>query len=892
MYRNKEKLVLLLDVGPSMHGVLDDVETLCSMLVEKKLIYNRNDEVGVVTFGTQGTSNDLKKEVGGYNNIIALQDLKIVDGYLVDILQNLPRGTVNGDFLDAIIVGMDMLIKKYKDLYKGKKRLCLITNAIHPIKDSLEGTKEDQVRTIAARMAEQGIKMESIVVRGRLSQDADKRVMDENDCLLSIFSEKTRTRTVYVDSPTSLLGALKTRRITPVTVYRGFLELSPHMKIKVWVYKKTQEEKFPTLKRYSGRAPKTSKSATHQVKVDYEYKSVAEFNKAVPPEQRVKAYRYGPHVVPISNVELGAVKFKPEKGVKLLCFTDASNILRQYYMKDVYQFIAEPGNKRAILAVSAIARAMKEMNKVAILRCVWRQGQPNVVVGFLTPNISENKKIPDSFYFNALPFVEDIREYQFPSFNSFPALCQPNEQQQQAADELVQRLTLAPSGKEESLLPEFTPNPVLERFYRHLDLRSKQPDAAVPPINETLKRITELDPELFSENKSVIDAFNKLFEIKENPKLKKSVRRVLREKSSGSDDDGNADQIDAEVVNAIEEAQVEKVGDLTPVHDFEVLMSRRDSPDWVVKAIKEMRNLILQLLMKSHEGDNYIKAVECIAALRKGCILEQEPGPYNNLMRYLKQFCMKKENISFLQLLASRKLNLISKSEAEDSDATGEEKDGGEASSELVLYSYWQSSCSWRVRIALNLKGLSYEYRAVNLAKGEQLTPEFEKLNPLHFVPVLVDGDLVVSDSYAILMYLEEKYPQRSLLPADPQQKALNLQVASIVSSSIQPLHMLSILKSLEEKISPQEALQFAQTNIEKGFFALEKLLKDSHGKYATGDEVYMADVFMAPQIAVATERFKIDMSKFPTLSRIYESQKVLPEFLAASPETQPDALH
>ncbi|OMP00596.1 Maleylacetoacetate isomerase [Corchorus olitorius] len=219
-------------------------------------------------------------------------------------------------------------------------------------------------------------------------------------------------------------------------------------------------------------------------------------------------------------------------------------------------------------------------------------------------------------------------------------------------------------------------------------------------------------------------------------------------------------------------------------------------------------------------------------------------------------------------------------------------KDGGEASSELVLYSYWQSSCSWRVRIALNLKGLSYEYKAVNLAKGEQLTPEFEKLNPLHFVPVLVDGDLVVSDSYAILMYLEEKYPQRSLLPADPQQKALNLQVASIISSSIQPLHMLSILKSLEEKISPQEALQFAQTNIEKGFFALEKLLKDFHGKYATADEVYMADVFMAPQIAVATERFKIDMSKFPTLSRIYESQKALPEFLAASPERQPDALH
>ncbi|MBA0717681.1 hypothetical protein Golax_005475, partial [Gossypium laxum] len=77
-------------------------------------------------------------------------------------------------------------------------------------------------------------------------------------------------------------------------------------------------------------------------------------------------------------------------------------------------------------------------------------------------------------------------------------------------------------------------------------------------------------------------------------------------------------------------------------------------------------------------------------------------------------------------------------------------------SPKLALYSYWQSSCSWRVRFALNLKGISYEYKAVNLSKGEQFTPEFEKLNPLHFVPVLVDGDVVVSDSYAILLLVSE----------------------------------------------------------------------------------------------------------------------------------------
>ncbi|XP_057980914.1 glutathione S-transferase 2-like [Malania oleifera] len=226
-----------------------------------------------------------------------------------------------------------------------------------------------------------------------------------------------------------------------------------------------------------------------------------------------------------------------------------------------------------------------------------------------------------------------------------------------------------------------------------------------------------------------------------------------------------------------------------------------------------------------------------------------------------------------------------------DSNTLRKAIDSSASPSKLVLYSFWQSSCAWRVRFALSLKGLPYEYRAVNLAKGEQFTPEFGQLNPLHFVPVLVDGDLVVSDSYAILMYLEEKYPQKALLPVDPQLRALNLQAASIISSSIQPLHMISVLKFIEEKLGSEEGLSWARYNIEKGFNALEKLLKDFASRYATGEDVFMSDVFLAPQIAVATERFKIDMAKFPILSRINGSYMALPEFQASSPERQPDAI-
>lgn len=128
---------------------------------------------------------------------------------------------------------MDMLIKKFGETNKGKKRICLITNAQCSIKDPYEGSKEEQVTTIAKQMTAHGMRMESIIVRGKLSQDENKEIMDENDRLLNIFSKETSTRLLYVEDPISLFGALKTRNVTPVTIFRGDLELSPKLRIKV-----------------------------------------------------------------------------------------------------------------------------------------------------------------------------------------------------------------------------------------------------------------------------------------------------------------------------------------------------------------------------------------------------------------------------------------------------------------------------------------------------------------------------------------------------------------------------------------------------------------------------------------------------------------------------------
>lgn len=214
---------------------------------------------------------------------------------------------------------------------------------------------------------------------------------------------------------------------------------------------------------------------------------------------------------------------------------------------------------------------------------------------------------------------------------------------------------------------------------------------------------------------------------------------------------------------------------------------------------------------------------------------------------------------------------------------------GGGESKKLQLYSSWGSSCSFRVRIALNLKGLEYEYKAVNLLKDENRSPEFLKLNPLGCVPVLVDGDVVVADSLAILTYLEEKFPQHPLLPRDLQKKVINHQAANIVCSSIQPYQNLPILKMIKEKLGPEEVIPWVLQHIKKGFAALENLLKDYSGKYATGDEIFLADLCLAPQIDGAIRRFNIDMNEFPLLSRIFEAYLKLPAVQDAMPGRQPD---
>ena len=206
-------------------------------------------------------------------------------------------------------------------------------------------------------------------------------------------------------------------------------------------------------------------------------------------------------------------------------------------------------------------------------------------------------------------------------------------------------------------------------------------------------------------------------------------------------------------------------------------------------------------------------------------------------------------------------------------------------------------SCSWRVRIALALKNVEYSYVAIHLVKdgGHQHKESYQQINPSREVPTLSIDGLNLAQSVAIMEYLEESRPEgHALLPADAAGRATVRRLCEMISSNIQPVQNLRVLLKLMSYYDTQDAktqkkIEWGRYWIGHGFEALEKVLATTAGKYCFGDQVTMADCCLVPQVYNAN-RFKVDMSKFPTISRINATLAELEAFKAAHPSAQPDA--
>jgi maleylacetoacetate isomerase len=211
---------------------------------------------------------------------------------------------------------------------------------------------------------------------------------------------------------------------------------------------------------------------------------------------------------------------------------------------------------------------------------------------------------------------------------------------------------------------------------------------------------------------------------------------------------------------------------------------------------------------------------------------------------------------------------------------------------QLTLHSAWRSSAAYRVRIGLNLKGLAYDIAPVNLVANQHQEPAFAALNPQRLLPALNVGGRVLTQSLAILDWLDETAPEPPLLPTDPFDRALVRAMAQIVASDIHPVNNLRILRALTE-LGVDEPGREAWIGrwITDGFTALETMIVQHGGSFAFGDAPGLADCCLIPQVYNA-ERFKTDLTPFPAIRAVAARCAEHPAFVAAHPNRQPDATH
>jgi maleylpyruvate isomerase len=212
----------------------------------------------------------------------------------------------------------------------------------------------------------------------------------------------------------------------------------------------------------------------------------------------------------------------------------------------------------------------------------------------------------------------------------------------------------------------------------------------------------------------------------------------------------------------------------------------------------------------------------------------------------------------------------------------------------MILYTYFRSSAAFRVRIALNLKNLGAEQRSIHLLNKDNRKPDYRAVNPQGLVPYLIDGDVKLGQSLAIIEYLNERFPDPPLLPSDTFERAQARSIAQLIACDIHPLNNTRVLDYLGENLNADEEKRktWYRHWIAEGFAALEKILEERSARgdvYCIGHEPSIADICLVPQVFNA-QRFKVDVSAYPRIWRIHETCMKLAAFDAAQPTKQPDA--
>ncbi|XP_065646399.1 X-ray repair cross-complementing protein 5 isoform X2 [Hydra vulgaris] len=677
-----EALAIIIDVSPHMtipdsenQSLLQKSILAANKIVQRKIFADtkkNKDEATLILFGTNGTFNPLND---GHNNqykhITLVQELRVIDLDLLKFINNriLP-GTTNADFIDALVVAVDHLRTKCLGR-KMTKKIVLFSNMCSEFAD-------DQLEMIISAI--KACEINLIFVGPEIDDDDDSEVQSPTPmlnnkplgsqqvkgikCIRHIL-ESVDGEGMSISEVLPMVSFFEKRSKKQVTAFRGPIEIGASLKINCYAFVKTSEEKPFSWKKLSAVAESELNCHSMEVDMRRSYHRIDEDQTQVEKDNIAHAYRYGKMLVPMSAENLKAMKLNSEKGCLVLGFTSRNNIDRWMFSQNgCHVFVAQPDDEYAAVAFSALCRALDEKNMVAIVRYVSRSNN-DPKIGFLTPNI---KSSYESLLFIALPFKEDIRQYQFASFKNVK---EPSEEAIAAMDSFIDSMTLIKNDTE-LFNPKDLVNPYMQRQFQCIQHRALNPDdTTIPEVEEYIASSLRVISEMLANAQDQASIIKENFPLQELKQKEKNVN--MFQQGGIKDTEYNANNMEdnesKDFLSSLTKSCLKEVGTADPVNDFLTLIENADN-DKFVEVCEQMRKSILKLVLSSFLSQYFVKAIQATKSLREQSIAKRMSKVYNALLYDLKEETCGKLKDEFWQLLIKENLSLISENEAIDSTIT------------------------------------------------------------------------------------------------------------------------------------------------------------------------------------------------------------------------------
>ncbi|XP_064290975.1 X-ray repair cross-complementing protein 5 isoform X6 [Passer domesticus] len=691
----KVATVLCLDVGltmssssPGEESSLEQAKKIMTKFVQRQVFAESKDEVAVVLFGTNGTRNGLASE-DQYQNITVHRSLMLPDFDLLEDIQSVIKaGSKQADFLDAIIVCMDLLQKQTIGKKCEKRHIELFTDLNSPV-------SEDQLGIIIANLKKTGTSLQfflpfpvsvddgsgdtsasvhahmhrnSSPIKGLTEQQ--KQGVDVVRKLMYTLDEEGGLEEIYTFRESlERLSMFKKMERKPMP-WPCQLTIGPSLSIRIVAYKSVTEERVKKL--WAIVDAKTLRKEDVQKETVYCLNDDDETE--VQKDDTIQGFRYGSDIVPFSKEDEEQMKYKTEgKCFSVLGFTRSSQIQRHYYMgNQALKVFAAKGDENAAVAFSALVRALDELKVVAVVRYAYdRRCYPQIGVAF--PCI---KDAYECLIYVQLPYMEDLRQYVFSSLKNSKK-CLPTVDQLSAVDSLIDSMNLVQEDGEtfEDLFkPSKIPNPHFQRLYQCLQHKAFHSDKPLPPIEQHLLEMLDMPCVVRERCQAPLERVKALFPLKEVGKKKeeKTAQDIFKD----NEDEPSLkkpkieDEEESFSLMKLAEGNITSVGSVNPAEDFRILVRKKNADFKDVS--QQLINRIDQFL-ENKGSQYYMKGIDCIRVFREEAMKLSKVQCFNDFLQALKSKLEDKALSDFWEIMVQERISLITKDEAEGSLVTGEE---------------------------------------------------------------------------------------------------------------------------------------------------------------------------------------------------------------------------